>query len=116
MNFETQKEHPEEGDIPVRLTRRGKAVLAVAGAGLSVFGAHEVVASQQPHFEGTKQVTIHENTVTGIAHDEVAGSENHIGATVDKIVEMNPDVFQDKKAFVESEDMGKTIEVPKSVD
>jgi len=116
MKLEIQTRSTETQDIPVRFTKCGKAVLGLLGAGLAVGGIAASVESNTPDFHGEHAVTISKDTVTGIAKDHVRGAENATQATVRKIVEMNPDVFQDGKAFVESEDVGKTIDVPDSVD
>ena len=116
MNLEIQKVPSETQEIPVRLTRRGKAVLGLLGAGLAASGAVAAVEANTPDFHGDHTVTITENNVTDIAMDHVDGAENDVRATVDKIVDMNPDVFQNGKAFVESGDLGQTITVPDSVD
>lgn len=100
----------------VRLTKRGRiatGVAALVGVGASVFGVGAAAQNNAPEFEGTHQVTIDEATVTDIAHDHIKGSENDIKAAVNKIVDMNPQVFQNGKAYVESEDLGKEITVPK---
>ena len=110
----------EAQNVPVRLSRRGKVVLKAVGigmaAGAAVGSAAAMNAANTPEFHGEHQVTITEDNVTDIAMDNVKGADNDIRATVDEIVAKNPKVFQDGKAFVESQDVGKTIEVPDSVD
>ena len=100
-----------------RLTKRGEAALLLIGTGLAIGGIAATVEANSTHFEGEKQTTItgDETTVTEIAHDNVEGSQNHIDETVDKIVSMNPEVFENGTAFVGSDDTGKNITVPKSV-
>ena len=108
----TTLEHKSSGQRP-KSERIALALATFAGvAGLGHLAGEAVT----PDFHGEHSVTITEDTVTDIAKDHVKGAENHIQATVREIVDRNPKVFQDGKAFVESEDLGKTIEVPKSVD
>lgn len=98
----------------VRVNVRGIAAVALAGVtalGLG-YAAHE---GNTTHFHGEHPVVITQDTVTQIARDDVDHAANDIQGTVQKIVDMNPSVFQNGQAFVESEDLGKTIEVPKSV-
>ena len=115
MNIEIQTQQTEKQDVPVRLTKRGKAVLGLLGAGVAVGAIAAGVEANTPDFHGEKTVTISENNVTDIAMNHVDGAENDVRATVDKIVDMNPDVFQDGKAFVGSEDVGDEIDIPDSV-
>ena len=117
MKIETQTDYSENYRVPVRYTRRGKAVLGLLGAGLAVGGVGTIVeANNGPDFQGEHQITIKRgDTVTDLALDNVEGAEDHIKATVNEIVKMNPKVFEDGKAYVESEDIGKTAETPDSV-
>lgn len=97
------------------LTLRTKAALVLGGIaatmGLGV-GMGEVLETD---FEGEKIIQIEHDTVSEIAVNEVEGGASSTGATIRRIVEMNPDVFQNGRAFVESEDIGKDIKVPESV-
>lgn len=118
MKIETQTDYSENYRVPVRYTRRGKAVLGLLGAGLAVGGVGTIVeANNGPDFQGEHQITIKQgDTVTDLALDNVEGAEDHIKATVNKIVKMNPQVFEDGKAYVDGTDIGKTAETPDSVD
>ena len=101
---------------PTRLTKRGEAAVWAAGVGLATVGAAGTAISvDRPDFTGTHEVQVDQPTVTDLANEYVEGSEDHIKATVNKIVEMNPDVFQDGKPFVGHEDLGESIDVPESV-
>lgn len=116
MKIEVSNRNSETQNVPIRYTRRGKAVLGLLGAGLAVGTIAAGAEANSPDFHGEHTVTVTENNVTDIAMNHVKGADSDVRATVDKIIEMNPDVFQDGRAFVESEDLGEKIEVPKSVD
>lgn len=108
--------HENEEPTSVRVNVRGR-ITAAALAGVAAFGLGYVAnEANTTHFHGEQSVVITESNVTQIAEDHVEGADNDIQGTIQKIVEMNPDVFQDGQPFVESEDLGKTIEVPMSVD
>lgn len=109
----------EPASPETKLTLRGRAVIALGGiAGVAALvgigaGLHEATDTD---FHGEKTVVINEGTVTEIANNDVDGGANHTADTVNKIVAMNPDVFQNGKAFVESKDLGEKIVVPESAE
>lgn len=107
--------YENEEPTTVRVGVRGIAAAALAG--VMVLGVGYVASeTNATHFHGKQPVVITESNVTQIAEDHVKGADNDIQGTVQKIVEMNPDDFQNGQAFVDGEDLGKTIEVPISVD
>ncbi len=100
-----------------RLTLRGKAVLALGGLAAVVGLGAGLQEALDTDFHGEKTVTINKgDTVSDIAKNDVDGGASHTADTVNKIVAMNPDVFQDGKANLGSEDLGKDITVPESID
>lgn len=106
-----------------RQDRKDALALGATGLGLGLFimqpGITAALHEIGPDFEGSKQVKLtndpKEDTLTEVAVNNVDGAENHVKATVDKIVKMNPEVFQEGKAFIGSEDLGKKIDVPEEV-
>jgi len=113
MNFEKTKKTPD-----IRLTQRGKRVRNALVATVAVAGVGAGVAANNhnaTHFDGTNRVKLtNGDTVSDIAKYDVEGGASHVGDVVNEIVRRNPDVFQDGSAYVGSEDLGETIEVPGS--
>jgi hypothetical protein len=115
----TQK---HESEIPLKFTRRGKIALAALGFSAAIGVGHGLLEANDSDFKGTQIVEIDGSTtnLTDIAQ-HVEGVEGHVGSTINKIVEMNPEVFQDRgenksSAYVESQDIGQDVIIPKSVD
>lgn len=113
--------HTNEKEIPVKITRRGKVALAALGIPAAISIGYGLVEANDSDFKGTQIVEIDGSTrnLTDIAQ-HVEGVDGHVGNTIDKIVEMNPDVFQDRgenksQAYIESQDIGQDVIVPESV-
>jgi cell division protein YceG involved in septum cleavage len=102
----------------IQATKRRHVIAGLAMAGLALVTGKEVLnASEPPQMEGEQTVTIVPgDTVSDIVNYNVENGASNTGKVVDYVVNANPDVFQDGTPDLGSEDLGKDIVIPKSVE
>lgn len=112
-----EEEVPSSPSFKNKIIRSIARVAGVAGAAVIVAGGVNTGEdAYAPDFEGEQTVRItNETTVTDLALNHVDGAETATGATVNEIIDRNPEVFQDGKAFIGSEDINETVKLPDSV-
>lgn len=106
----------DENEPPLQLTRRGRALAWAAGTALSLGLAAGAAEMTDTDFHGEKQVTISdEKNITELVSENVDGLNNApLDAVTHEATQRNPDVLGDGR--IDHDDIGKTVNLPESVD
>lgn len=115
MNTEKHIPVRDESEPPLRLTRRGRALVWTAGVALSLGLGAGAAELNDTDFHGEQEITISdENNITELVTEKVDGVAHvPLDAVTLDASKRNPEVLGDGR--IDHDDIGKTVSLPQSV-